>query len=258
MEIKRTYFWDKILEIFINNNNNNNNNMKKGVFVFGFFLVISLSLVSAFSFGDLWGKITGEAVDDFVESYFDNVEVLYAANVIVYPENVEPDSWIVELAGGVDKNLSILYGVVNLTKEGQQVAIEEFIKVSNMSNANLYERFLRISGGFTDIGDIMGYPDDIILANASTVFSSAKKIENNQVVKTYPDTTIPNSLKELHLLRGYVDFIPPQTELYKFILNGNYNDVTAPQGETIITGTNEYIADLSTLTQTGDPTALAR
>ena len=311
--------------------------MKKGVVVCGLVLVLCFSLVSAFSFGDLWGKITGEVVFDesneiysvskmvfegdlltfemFGKSYdvfiefidndevklsineevnlykvsvgtffsldddiyieikniyspeiagavrmvefvvhslcvgldcysFDSIEVIYAAEFTATPLSVEPDSWIVELASGVDKPVSILFGIVNLTKNGKTVVIEKFIKVSNEDNS-ISKRFLMTSESYNSSYD----ESNLLIGNPHilTTLDSGKKIENTNILLDY------TQLIEAIFLDREFDM---GGNLVSMSLNGLYSQGDNNEEERkILVGTNLYLVDIETLTEIGDNAA---
>lgn len=70
---------------------------------------------------------------------FDEVNVVYAAEFTAKPINVNPNNWLVQIAGGTDKTISVLYGIVELKKSGKTELTEEFIRVEGEGG---FERFL--------------------------------------------------------------------------------------------------------------------
>jgi len=70
---------------------------------------------------------------------FDEIEVVYAAEFIAKPISVNPDNWLVQIAGGVNKDIKVLYGIVELKKNGKTEITEEFIRVEGEGG---FERFL--------------------------------------------------------------------------------------------------------------------
>ncbi len=120
---------------------------------------------------------------------FDEVEVVYAAEFTITPIGTDTDNWLVQLAGGPDKPVNVLYGVVNLKKGGQTGFSEEFIKVTGETDS---ERFLMNSGRW-DYYEGTGKYRQI-----ATFFWSAKKLVGNSVIK---DFTLP--IKSLSLFRRF-------------------------------------------------------
>jgi hypothetical protein len=78
---------------------------------------------------------------------FDQVDVKYAAEFTAQPHNVDSNNWIAQIAGGTDKPITVLYGVVDLKKGGETQFSEEFIRVSGEGGS---ERFLVNSGTRVD------------------------------------------------------------------------------------------------------------
>jgi len=107
---------------------------------------------------------------------FDEVEVVYAAEFTIKPKSTDADNWLVQLAGGTDKSVTVLYGVVNLKRGGYTGAVEEFIKVSGVGDS---ERFLMNSGRWDY------YEGTGKLKHAATFFWSAKKLIGDSVVKDF-------------------------------------------------------------------------
>ena len=70
---------------------------------------------------------------------FDDVEVRYAAEFTARPISVDPNNWIVQIAGGVDQPVTVLYGVVNLKKGGETQLSEEFVRVSGQGGSERFQ-----------------------------------------------------------------------------------------------------------------------
>lgn len=171
---------------------------------------------------------------------FDDVEVKYAAEFTAKPVSVDSDNWIVQIAGGVDKPITVLYGVVNLKKGGETQISEEFIKVSGEGGS---ERFLVNSMRYDYYEGANNYKEIVSL------FWSAKKLIDSSVVK---DFTLP--INSTTLSRKFNE---DQT-LYSIVLSfasGNKEEA----GEDFQSGLskNVYEADITTLNQSGIPTATA-
>ncbi len=114
-----------------------------------------------------------------VKYEFDEVEVKYAAEFTATPVSVGADNWIVGIAGGIDKPIKVLYGVVNLLEDGEIQMSEEFIKVSGEGGS---ERFLLNSAAFDYYEGGGNY------RQIKSFFWSAKKLIDSTVVK---DFTLP-------------------------------------------------------------------
>lgn len=169
---------------------------------------------------------------------FDEVEVKYAAEFTAKPVNVDPDNWIVQIAGGVDEPLTVLYGVVHLKQGGATQLSEEFIKVSGTGGS---ERFLMNSGSYDYYEGSSNYK------GIRTLFWSAKKLVDNSVVK---DFTLP--INSITLFR---EFNIDQT-LKSLTLSFASGDKEAAGAEfNSGPSKNVYEADINTLNQSGVPTA---
>ena len=176
---------------------------------------------------------------------FDNVTVLYAANFDVSPVNVEPDSWITQIAGGANNSINVLYGIVDLSKDGVVIITEEFIKVSNVDDVNTFETFLVNSVSYDY------YPGTSDYRQISSLFWSGKKINEstNQIIKDYSQP-----MNAIALVREFDE----SQNLVGITLNGQYSQGSGSEEEikTII-GDNTYEADITSITETGDPTAIS-
>lgn len=139
--------------------------MKKS-YVMGLVLVLCLVLVLPVSAGDL-------------RYDFDEVEVLLGAAFSAIPTSVPVANWSTDIAGGPHEPLEVLYGVVNLKTTGSGDTGEEFIKVSGPNGT---ERFLANSMTTRWYGDEGQYEK---LRSNKTLFWSAKKLENNTVIKDF-------------------------------------------------------------------------
>lgn len=107
---------------------------------------------------------------------FDEVEVVYAAEFFINPINVDSDNWLTQIAGGTDKPVNVIYGVVNLKNNGNIQVTEEFIKVSGDQGS---ERFLMNSGRWDYYEGTNKYKQ------IGTFFWSAKKLVDSTVVKDF-------------------------------------------------------------------------
>lgn len=169
---------------------------------------------------------------------FDDVAVKYAAEFTAKPVNVDPNNWIVQIAGGVDKPITVLYGVVNLKKDGETEISEEFIKVDGEAGS---ERFL-LNGGAYDY-----YEGTTNYKSIKSFFWSAKKLLDNTVVK---DFTPP--IKSITFYRKF----NKTQQIYSIMLSFSNDDEQASSEFWSSTPTrNLYEADTDTLNQSGIPTA---
>lgn len=171
---------------------------------------------------------------------FDDVEASYAAEFTAEPqEGVDPDCWIVQIAGGIDKPVDVLYGVIDLKKQGVVQMSEEFIRVSGEGGS---ERFLINSAAFDYYEGTGGY------SSIRSLFWSAKKVVENSVVK---DFTPP--VKSIILSREFDEF----QQLSVFTLS--FSDEGQDAQNDFWSGfpaENIYQADMNTANQAGEATAV--
>ena len=193
-------------------------------------LLITIILLALITVGTVFAA-------ESIKYDFDDVEVKYAAEFTAKPINVDPDNWIVQIAGGVDKPITVLYGVVNLKKDGETQVSEEFIKVSGEGGS---EKFLVNSGRYDYYEGTNNYKEIVSL------FWSAKKIIDSSVVK---DFTLP--INSITLFRKFNE---DQT-LYSIVLSFAGGDKEGA-GKDFQSGPskNVYEADTTTLNQSGIPT----
>lgn len=173
--------------------------------------IIIFSLISIFLLG-LFAN-----AQELARYEFDEVDVIYAAEFLAKPVNVNSNNWLVQIAGGTDKTINVLYGIVELKKNGKTEITEEFIRVEGEGG---FERFL-LNSWSSYIENQIKLPisgESLYEADASTLketgdqntkirvldskfsgdtqsfFWSAKKIIDTNVVK---DFTLP--IKSLSL-----------------------------------------------------------
>jgi len=169
---------------------------------------------------------------------FDDVEVKYAAEFTAKPVSVDPNNWVVQIAGGVDKPITVLYGVVNLKKGGEIQLSEEFIKVGGEGGS---ERFLLNSAAYDYYEGTSNYKD------IKSFFWSAKKLVDNSVVK---DFTPP--IKSITFYRKFNE----AQQMYSIVLSfSNDGEQAGAEFWSSIPTQNLYQADTNTLNQSGVPTA---
>jgi len=169
---------------------------------------------------------------------FDDVEVKYAAEFTAKPISIDPNNWIVQIAGGVDKPITVLYGVVNLKKGGEIQLSEEFIKVGGEGGS---ERFLLNSASYDYYEGTSNYKD------IKSFFWSAKKLVDNSVVK---DFTLP--IKSITFYRKFNE----SQQMYSIMLSfSNDGEQASAEFWSSIPTQNLYEVDTNTLNQSGVPTA---
>ena len=193
-----------------------------------FITVISLGLVAV-------GAVFAA---ESVKYDFDDVEVEYAAEFTAEPTSVDPDNWIVQIAGGVDKPITVLYGVVDLKNDGEVQVSEEFIKVGGEGGS---ERFLRNSAAYDYYEGTSNY------SGIQSFFWSAKKLVDNSVVK---DKTPP--IKSVTFHRKFDESQQMSSILLSF---SNYSEQAGSEFWSSVPTRNLYEADMNTLNQSGVPTA---
>ncbi len=169
---------------------------------------------------------------------FTSVDVKYAAEFTATPQNVDPNNWIVKIAGGVDKPITVLYGVVSLKNSDNVQGSEEFIKVSGAGGS---ERFLLNSAAFDP------YPGSTKYQGIKSFFWSAKKLVDNAIVK---DFTPPITSITL-----YRKFNESQQVTSMTLFFSNNGEQAGTEFWTGVPTKNLYQADTSTLDQAGVPTA---
>ncbi len=169
---------------------------------------------------------------------FDDVEVRYAAEFTAKPVSVDPNNWIVQIAGGVDQPITVLYGVVNLKKGGETQLSEEFIKVGGAGGS---ERFLLNSAAYDYYEGTSNYKD------VKSFFWSAKKLVDNSVVK---DFTPP--IKSITFYRKFNESQQMTSIMLSF---SNDGEQASAEFWSSVPTQNLYEADINTLNQSGIPTA---
>lgn len=151
----------------------------KNLFLSG---VITLVLLTSF--------ISIVVAEERVTYDFDEVNVLYAVSFEANPETNQArsgisqeewygadQSWLKDLITDSNPTITVLYGVVELKKEGQELFKEEFIKISGERGSR---RFLLNSQQFE-------YYDDNNLKQIYSFFWSAKVLEGNSIVKDFTE-----------------------------------------------------------------------
>jgi len=171
---------------------------------------------------------------------FDEVEVSYASEFRALPqEGVDPECWIVQIAGGIDKPIDVLYGVVNLKRQGAVQMSEEFIRVSGEGGS---ERFLINSAVFDYYEETGGY------SSIKSLFWSAKKVVDSSVVK---DFTPP--VKSIILSREFNESQQLSSFNLSFSNEGQDAQNDFWSGMPI---ENIYLADMTTANQAGEATSV--
>gem|GEM_PF-1508896 len=120
---------------------------------------------------------------------FDRIEVVYAAEFTAYPQITSAEHWLTLLAGGPDKPIQTLYGIVHLYT-GDRYIEEQFISMTGEGGS---ERFLSDSL-------LNEYYDESYTTKKQTTikFWSGKKLDGNTVVKDFTQT-----IKEITLVQPF-------------------------------------------------------
>lgn len=196
-----------------------------------FITIISLALITV-------GVVFAAEI---VKYDFDEVEVEYAAKFTARPVNVDPDNWIVQIAGGVNKPIKVLYGIVTLKKDGETLVIEEFIKVSGKGGS---ERFLLNSASYAYYEGTSNYK------NIKSFFWSAKKLnDDNTLVK---DFTPP--IKSITFYREFNESQRMHSIVLSFSNDGGQASLDFWSS---FPTQNLYEANANTLNQSGKPTKIS-
>lgn len=199
--------------------------------------IIWAGMVAVFAAGVVFAAESIRVKYDFGA---DDIDVQYAAEFTAKPVTVDPNNWIVQIAGGVDKPITVLYGVVNLKKGGVTQLSEEFIKVSGAGGS---ERFLLNSAAFDYYAGTSKYKD------IKSFFWSAKKLVDNSVVK---DFTPP-----ITSITFYRQFNESQ-QMNSIVLSfSNDGQQAVEEFWSSVPAKNLYAADVNTLNQSGVSTETA-
>lgn len=195
-------------------------------------ITLSLSLIVACFFFTLF-VFAGEEI----RYDFDEVEVIYAAEFNANPVNVQEGNWLAELAGGTEKPITVLYGVVNLKENQETLIAEEFVKVSGEKGS---ERFLVNSASYDYYEGTNKYKC------IKSFFWSAKKLVDNVVVK---DFTPP--IKSITFYREFDENQNIYTVLFS---SSNDGESASQEFWSAVPTENLYEADIDSLIDTGDST----
>ena len=130
---------------------------------------------------------------------FDEIEVTFAAEFTAKPVNVYPDNWLVNIAGGAEQPINVLYGIVELKKDGKTEIVEEFIRVDGKEG---FERFLHNSRTAYIEGQLNFPIPDEVLYEAD--MDSHKQVGS--------DESITKAKREISMQNDQKDEISPQTE----------------------------------------------
>lgn len=191
-----------------------------------FMFAVLMSVIMLLQFAQV------SAADGEIKYDFDRIEVVYAAEFAVYPRYAAADHWLTTIAGGTDKPVQILYGIVHLFT-GDQYIEEQFISMSGEGGS---ERFLSnsISNEFDE--------PSMLKKQTSIQFWSGKKLDESTVVKDFNQP-----MKSVSLVQSF----DPQGMLTGYQLNVSplfwINNPPAPDYYV-----SSYISDPSSLVHTGE------
>ncbi|GMK40861.1 hypothetical protein PCCS19_39170 [Paenibacillus sp. CCS19] len=161
---------------------------------------------------------------------FDRIEVVYAAEFTAYPQTALSDHWLTSLAGGSDKTVQILYGIVHLYT-GEQYIEEQFISMTGEGGS---ERFLSNSMRNEY------YDGSYAIKQKAIQFWSGKKLDGNTVVKDFNQT-----MKEVTLVQSF----DPNGTLTGYQLRDSFaSDNLSPQNNYGLL----YTSDPASLVHTGE------
>lgn len=190
-------------------------------------LLIIIGLISLISVGVVF------AVES-IKYDFDDVEVKYAVEFTAKPVNIDPNNWVVQIAGGIDKPITILYGIMNFKNSGGTQSQEEFIKISG---AGGYEKFVVNGIGYDYYEGTSNYK------YVKSFFWSAKKLVDNSVVKDFTQ-----SINSITLYRKFNESQQLSSILLSFSNDGNQ---ASSDFWSSVPKQNLYEADINTLNQFG-------
>ncbi|RAP75932.1 hypothetical protein [Paenibacillus montanisoli] len=129
---------------------------------------------------------------------FDRIDVVYASEFTMTASYAASDHWLTMLAGGPDKPIQVMYGVVHLYN-GDRYTEEQFIKMTGEGGS---ERFLSNSIR-NDYYDEAG----TLKKQTSIQFWSGKKLDGTTVVKDFTEplksVTLVQSLSPQGQISGY-------------------------------------------------------
>ncbi|MFC4778002.1 hypothetical protein ACFO9Q_14470 [Paenibacillus sp. GCM10023252] len=159
----------------------------------------------------------------------DSIEVSYAAEFTLHPTAADPNHWLTALAGGTDKPLSIVYGIVTL-KTGSNAFEEQFIKLTGENGS---ERFLHnsLSNEYYD-------QSHQLLRTSTIQFWSGKQLGSKEVIKDY---TKP--MKTVHLVKN----LDPSGNILGYTLSSPHEGAT---NQDVASAVNHYSMAASTLVDT--------
>lgn len=165
---------------------------------------------------------------------FDQIRVVYAAEFTIYPESAPSEHWLTQIAGGPNKPIQILYGIIHLYN-GDGYIDEQFIKMSGEGGS---ERFLSNSLR----NDY--YDENFTLKRQTSVqFWSGKKLDGNAVVKDFNEP-----LKSVTLIQSF----DPQGQVTGFNLYAKPLIMPGTEWDPFSNYVSSYTYDPSSLLHAGE------
>ena len=186
-------------------------------------------------------------------SLFDNVNVLYAARIIVDPVLIDTsdlgNAWLIDIVGGENKPVEVLYGVVELVS-GDYSLRQRFIGLGPIGSDKSTETFLsEYTSIKTDINNLP-YIDVSIMS-----FLSIKQLDGVEIVRNYS-----GSINATRLLNNFSD---DGSSFFDISLSSHYFETYSDIPIDFYSYRpkpleNYWQADMSTLIETGDITLISK
>jgi hypothetical protein len=189
---------------------------------------------------------------------FDSINITYAVKFTANPVNVQSDSWIAQIAGGIDKPVNVTYAVVNFLDGAETVFSDEFIKISNPANDSISERLLKYIGT-PSIGDYNYEASHYFGFEKGTFFWSGKKIESNNIIRNY---SLPmkgiyfNKIMNATIEGDNLAYSLGGVSLNEKYISGDYSEIQIKNMMNSSASQKEYRADMDSLIQIGDPSSV--
>lgn len=174
------------------------------------------------------------AADEVYKYDFDKIEVVYAAEFTMYPDFSSSEHWLTQIAGGPDKPIQVLYGILHLYS-GNGYIDEQFIKMSGEGGS---ERFLSNS--------LRNDYDETYSQKRQTSiqFWSGKKLDGNVVVKDFNEP-----LKSVTLVQSF----DAQGQVSGYKLHAQPLILPGSESDPFSNYVSSYTYDPSSLQHEGEP-----
>ena len=149
---------------------------------------------------------------------YDKAEVILSVSFVAHPQNLNEENWLTVLAGGSDKPINVVCGIINMMKDGKTGIHEEFIKIFGSNGS---KQFLKYSG-------------NAVFESGQSLFQS-KKVVGNSLVKDDSKSLI-------------LSYVVDADQHFMSITLNVFDDVNFADGSRNEMPHSEfYIADISTL-----------